>query len=129
MDELRLALITAVSTKRAVQPALCAGKSKSRHVLSRIRIGTESALYLCAQAKTGTSYIESFMSKKKENRPTNRFWLLLVGSNVLAMFYPVSLFQNATSGDGQLFASLLLISIMFVVAILDTVSIVFAYLL
>ncbi len=69
------------------------------------------------------------MSKKKENRPTNRFWLLLVGSNVLAMFYPVSLFQNATSGDGQLFASLLLISIMFVVAILDTVSIVFAYLL
>jgi hypothetical protein len=71
----------------------------------------------------------SFMSKTKHNRPTKRFWLVLGGLNVLALFYPVSLFLDVTSGDGQLFPSLLFLGILFVLAIADTVSIVFAYLL
>ncbi len=69
------------------------------------------------------------MSKSKQKRPTNRFWLALGGFNVLAMFYPVSYYLGATSGDTQLFAALLLLCICFVLGIADTVSIVFAYLI
>lgn len=69
------------------------------------------------------------MSKTKHSGPTDRFWLVLGGVNVLAMFYPVSLLLDRSSGDGQLLASVLLVGILFVLGIADSVSIMLAYLL
>jgi hypothetical protein len=69
------------------------------------------------------------MSKTKNNRPTNRFWLVLGCLNVLAMFYPVSLLRGVSSGDGQLFASIVLLGMLFVLGIADTVGVLLAYLL
>ena len=67
------------------------------------------------------------MSKAKNNRPTSRFWLVLGGVNVLAMSYPISVFRAVDGGDGQLFASLLLLGILFVLGIADSVGILLAY--
>lgn len=68
------------------------------------------------------------MTMIKTKRPTNRFWVVLGALNVLAILYPIGLALRADSGDAHLFAAVVLIGIVFLLAIADTVSIVAAYL-
>ena len=66
---------------------------------------------------------------KKTQKPKNRVWLVHGALNALAMSYPINAHRLADGGDTQLFAALLMIGILFVLAVTDTVSIVFAYLI
>jgi hypothetical protein len=64
------------------------------------------------------------MAKKS---PTNRFWSVLGALNVLAMVYPVILSRQADSEGAQLVATCVLAVVVFLLAIVDTISIVLAY--
>ncbi|MBV9086559.1 MAG: hypothetical protein JOY79_03670 [Acidobacteriaceae bacterium] len=66
---------------------------------------------------------------KKTHGPKNQFWLVLAALNALAMSYPISVYRGTEGGDAQLLAALLLVGILFVLAVADTVTIVFAYLI
>ena len=54
------------------------------------------------------------------------FWSVLATINVLAMSYPVVLFRRAVSTDAQLLATLLLIGCLFLVIVIDAVSLLMA---
>jgi hypothetical protein len=54
------------------------------------------------------------------------FWSVLATINVLAMSYPVVLFRRAVSMDAQLLATLLMIGCLFLVIVIDAVSILMA---
>lgn len=54
------------------------------------------------------------------------FWPVLATVNVLVMSYPVVLFRRAVSTDAQLLATLLLIGCLFLVIVIDAVSLLMA---
>lgn len=53
---------------------------------------------------------------------------MLGALNVFAILYPIGLVLRADSGDAHLFAAVVLIGIVFLLAIADTISIVLAHL-
>ena len=62
----------------------------------------------------------------EKKRIFSLFWSVLATFNVLAMCYPVVLFRRAVSPDAQLLAILLLMGCVFVVIIVDGVSMLMA---
>jgi hypothetical protein len=65
----------------------------------------------------------------KKKTPTNHFWAVLVTVNVLAFIYPITLFLRADTPDAQLLATVALVGVGFLLAIVDTICIVLSYLL
>ena len=59
--------------------------------------------------------------------PTGRFWSVLSTLNVLAMVYPVILSRQADSEGAQLVATCVLVVVVFLLAIIDSISILLAY--
>jgi hypothetical protein len=62
----------------------------------------------------------------KRNKPTTNFWATLATVNVLALMYPINLLHRADSADETLFAVFALIGSLFVLMVVDAVSIVIA---
>ena len=60
----------------------------------------------------------------KRSKPTTEFWTVLAIVNVLALIYPISLILRANSVDENLFASGVLIGSLFLLVVVDAVSIV-----
>src|SRR5689334_10740837 len=61
-----------------------------------------------------------------KNGCTNRFWFVLTAINVLALSYPIVLLHRAESMDASLFATFVLIGCVFLLTVIDFVSIVIA---
>ncbi len=64
----------------------------------------------------------------KKGKSTDEFWLVLGVLNVLAMVYPTSVYLRTDSAEDQIFAAFVLVGLGLFLAIIDTVSIVVAYL-
>jgi hypothetical protein len=61
-----------------------------------------------------------------KNGNTSRFWFVLTAINLLALSYPISLLHRAETTDASLFATFALIACVFLLAVIDFVSIVIA---
>jgi hypothetical protein len=66
------------------------------------------------------------MNTTKRNGTKNRFWLVLIMLNILAMVYPLSLMCGAGSTDAQLLGTFVLIIVVFLLVVVDMVSILIA---
>ena len=62
----------------------------------------------------------------KRKQPPTKFWTMLTAANVLALIYPSNLLLRANSLDEHLFATLVLIISVFLLASVDAVRIVVA---
>ena len=62
----------------------------------------------------------------KKNKPRTNFWGVLATVNVLALMYPIMLLHRADGADETLFAVFALIGSLFVLMVIDAVSIVVA---
>lgn len=62
----------------------------------------------------------------KTKKPTTEFWTVLTMVNVLALIYPIRLVLRATSVDQNLFAACVLVLSLFLLVVVDAVSIVVA---
>ena len=62
----------------------------------------------------------------KTNNPTTKFWTVLTMVNVLALIYPIRLLLRANSLDENLFATCVFVGSLFLLAVVDAVSIVVA---
>jgi hypothetical protein len=56
----------------------------------------------------------------------NKFWLILAGVNALVLIYPFTLLHRAESIDENLFATFMLIGCLFLLTVVDALSIVVA---
>jgi len=61
-----------------------------------------------------------------KNKPTTQFWRVLAIGNILAMIYPVSLLLRADGSDDNLFAIVALIGSVFLLMVVDAISVVVA---
>ena len=57
-----------------------------------------------------------------------KFWTVLAIVNIAAIVYPMNLYANAEGNDQQGFAVVILLGIIFLLAIVDLVSAIVAYL-
>lgn len=62
----------------------------------------------------------------KGNKSTTNFWPVLAAVNVLALTYPIKLLIHAESTDEHLFTALALFGFVFLLTVIDAVSIVVA---
>jgi hypothetical protein len=62
----------------------------------------------------------------KRNKSSRGLWMVLALVNVLALIYPINLSLRAKSVDESLFATFLLVAVVFLLALVDAVSIVTA---
>ena len=62
----------------------------------------------------------------KTNKPTTEFWTVLTMVNVLGLIYPIHLLLRANRVDENLFATCVLIGSLFLLVVVDAVSIVVA---
>ena len=62
----------------------------------------------------------------KRNKPTTGYWRALAMLNVFALIYPSSLLLRANSVDENLFATFVLIAAVFLLVVIDAISIVMA---
>lgn len=62
----------------------------------------------------------------KTNKPTTEFWTVLTMVNVLGLIYPIHLLLRAVSVDENLFATFVLVGSLFLLVVVDAVSIVIA---
>jgi len=62
----------------------------------------------------------------KTDKPTTRFWAVLAVVNTLVLIYPIGLLHRAESADEHVFAARMLIGFVFLLAVVDAVSIVVA---
>ena len=62
----------------------------------------------------------------KKKKPTPQFWTVLVMLNVLALMYPIKLLVRANSLDENLFATCVLVASLFLLVVVDAVSIMIA---
>jgi hypothetical protein len=60
----------------------------------------------------------------KRNKPNAQFWTLLAAVNLLVVTYPISLLIRAESVDESLVATLVLIGSVFLLMVVDAVSII-----
>jgi hypothetical protein len=56
-----------------------------------------------------------------------RFWTILAIINFLAMVYPIGLYLQAENNSSRFVASVIVLSVAFLLAIMDTVSAVVVY--
>lgn len=56
-----------------------------------------------------------------------RFWTILAIINIAAMIYPVGLYFQAEGGDSQFVATVVMLCVVCLLAIMDTVSILAVY--
>ena len=63
---------------------------------------------------------------KKKKKPTAEFWTVLAMLNVLALMYPIKLLVRADSLDENLFATCVLVGSLFLLVVVDAISIVVA---
>jgi hypothetical protein len=59
-----------------------------------------------------------------KNESTNRFWFVLTAINLLALSYPIILLRRAETMDASLFATFVLIGCVFLLTVIDAVSVV-----
>ena len=62
----------------------------------------------------------------KRNKPTTEFWTMLTMVNVLGLIYPIHLQLRANNVDENLFATCVLVGSLFLLVVVDAVSIVVA---
>ncbi len=62
----------------------------------------------------------------KRNKPTAQFWIVLGAVNVAALAYPINLLHRAETNDEDLFAAFAVIGVVFLLMLIDAVSIVVA---
>jgi hypothetical protein len=62
----------------------------------------------------------------KRNKPSREFWTVLAGVNALLLIYPFNLLHRAQSTDENLFATFMLIGCLFLLTVVDAISIVVA---
>jgi len=62
-------------------------------------------------------------SKMTKKKPTMWFWMALGAINFLALIYPIHLFVRAESVYESLFAMFVLIGFLFLLVVIDAVSI------
>jgi hypothetical protein len=62
----------------------------------------------------------------KTNKPTTEFWTVLTMVNVLGLIYPIHLLLRANRVDENLFATCVLVGSLFLLVVVDAVSIVVA---
>jgi hypothetical protein len=62
----------------------------------------------------------------KSNKPTTEFWTVLTMVNLLGLIYPIHLLLRANSVDENLFATCVLVGSLFLLVVVDAVSIVVA---
>ena len=62
----------------------------------------------------------------KTNKPTTEFWTVLTMVNVLGLIYPIHLLLRAVSVGENLFATFVLVGSLFLLVVVDAVSIVIA---
>ena len=62
----------------------------------------------------------------KGSKPTTEFWTVLSVVNVLWLIYPIHLLLRANSVDENLFATCVLVGSLFLLVVVDAVSIVVA---
>jgi hypothetical protein len=77
------------------------------------------------QRTEGTRYLFEVL-EMKTNKPTTEFWTVLSMVNVLALIYPIRFMLRADSADENLFATCLLVGFLFLLVVVDAVSIVVA---
>jgi len=63
----------------------------------------------------------------ERRRSKAKFWTVLTLGNLLVMMYPVNMYVNAYTNEGQAFAAVAMVGIAVVLAITDVVSAVLAY--
>jgi len=56
-----------------------------------------------------------------------RFWIVLTSSNVLAILYPLVSLLQAESDAGQFLSAVVVVSVAFMLGLIDTVAILIAY--
>jgi hypothetical protein len=62
----------------------------------------------------------------KMDKPTTEFWTVLTMVNVLGLIYPIHLLLRANSVDENLFATCVLVGSLFLLAVVDAVSLMVA---
>jgi hypothetical protein len=62
----------------------------------------------------------------KRNKSSREFWMVLAGANALLLIYPFNLLHHAQSTDENLFATFMLIGCLFLLTVVDAISIVVA---
>ncbi|MGC2448355.1 MAG: hypothetical protein WA477_11975 [Candidatus Sulfotelmatobacter sp.] len=62
----------------------------------------------------------------KANKPATQFWTVLTMMNVLALMYPIHVLLRANSVDENLFATCVLVGSLFLLVVVDAVSILVA---
>lgn len=62
----------------------------------------------------------------KTNAPSTEFWTMLTMVNVLALMYPIHLLLHANSVDENFFATCVLVGSLFLLMVIDAISIVVA---
>lgn len=62
----------------------------------------------------------------KSNTSSREFWMVLAGVNALVLIYPFILVHHAQSTDEHLFATFMLIGCLFLLTVVDALSIVVA---
>ncbi|HZW92834.1 MAG TPA: hypothetical protein VFF64_07770 [Candidatus Eremiobacteraceae bacterium] len=62
----------------------------------------------------------------KTNKPSTEFWTVLAVVNVLALTYPINLLLRANSVDENFLATCVLVGSLFLLVVVDAVSIVAA---
>jgi len=60
----------------------------------------------------------------KRSKPTTEFWTVLTMVNVLGLIYPIRLLLRANSIDENLFATGVLVGALFLLVVVDALSIV-----
>lgn len=60
------------------------------------------------------------------SKPTTEFWTVLAMVNLLGLIYPIHLLLRANSVDENLFATCVLVGSLFLLVVVDAVSIVVA---
>ena len=62
----------------------------------------------------------------KDDKPSTQFWAVLTTMNVLALLYPIHLLLHAENPGQSFLATLAFVGLVFLLAVLDVVSIVIA---
>jgi len=62
----------------------------------------------------------------KRSKPTTEFWTVLTMVNLLGLIYPIHLLLRAHNVDENLFATCVLVGALFLLLVVDAVSIVVA---
>ena len=62
----------------------------------------------------------------KTSKPATEFWKVLTMLNVLALMYPIHLLISANSGDENLVATCVLVGSLFLLLVVDAISVMVA---